>query len=277
MLVVSLNRPVATPRPWPVAHLRSVYGHPHKRRLNWLAMAAIQIKDEPEFRSLLNGLAQDVVDAHIHWDMWRYLTGLLTRWPDVQIEAATFWYYTRSSHLRTSLASLARAFDQDQRSLHLKSWLVTIREHQHLFAADAFERRLSNDPFAKWLLEEVKELDLATLSSDIESCSDTESDVKALFIYRSNVLAHRGAKLAKQGSSVQQPKLDIEQIERLLDRAKIILNRYSLLFNASAYSMRPVGHDDVEHVFRRTQRDIENERQKIDEQVSTLRSNLDGP
>jgi AbiU2 len=235
-----------------------------------LTTGPIKVKDESEFRSLLEGLAQDVVDAHIHWNMWKSLTDLLTQWPDVQVEASTFWHYTRSAHLRTALASLARAFDQEQRSLHLKNWLVTIGEQRHLFTIDAFARRLSDDPFAKWLLEDVKELDLDTLLSDIQSCSNYDPDVRTLFQYRSNVLAHRGAKLARQGPAAQQPQLDTEQIERLLDRAKTILNHYSLMFNASAYSMRPVGHDDVEHVFRRMQRDIDRTKKEIEAQAATL-------
>ncbi|WP_213298064.1 hypothetical protein [Paraburkholderia sacchari] len=235
-----------------------------------LTTSPIRITGESEFRSLLEGLAQDIVDAHIHWNMWKSLTDLLPQWADVQVEASTFWHYTRSAHLRTALASLARAFDQEQRSLHLKNWLVTIGEHRHLFTVDAFTRRISDDPFAKWLLEDVNELDMDALLSDIQSCSNYDPDVRALFQYRSNVLAHRGAKLAKQGSAAQQHQLDSERIERLLDRAKTILNRYSLLFNASAYSMRPVGHEDVEHVFHRMQRDINHTKLEIEAQIATL-------
>jgi len=192
-----------------------------------LAVATIKVNDESEFHSLLDGLAQDVVDAHIYWNLWKSLSDLLTRWPDVKIEASTFWHYTRTAHLRSALTSLARAFDQEGSALHLKSWLVTIREHQSLFTKDAFERRLSNDPFAKWLLEDVKEPDIATLSADIDSSSKTDPDVLALVKYRGNVLAHRGANLAKQGTTAQQPQLNVDQIERLLERARTILNRYS--------------------------------------------------
>ncbi|MGG1945929.1 hypothetical protein AB1286_14100 [Trinickia sp. NRRL B-1857] len=242
-----------------------------------LTTSPIKITDELEFRSLLEGLAQDIVDAHIHWNMWKSLTDLVPQWADVQVEASTFWHYTRSAHLRTALASLARAFDQEQRSLHLKNWLVTIGEHRHLFTVDAFTRRLSDDPFAKWLLEDVKELDMEALLSDIQSCSKYDPDVRALFQFRSNVLAHRGAKLAKQGSAAEQPQLDTEQIERLLDRAQTILNRYSLLFNASTYSMRPIGHGDVEHVFRRMQRDIDRTKQEIEAQAATLQPKNEEP
>lgn len=97
---------------------------------------SIKLKDELQFRSLLDALAQDVVDAHIYWNMWKSLTELLPQWVDVQVEASTFWHYTRSAHLRTALASLSRAFDQEQRSLHLKNWLVAIGEHRHLFTVE---------------------------------------------------------------------------------------------------------------------------------------------
>ena len=77
-------------------------------------MAAIKVKDELEFRSLLEGLALDIVDAHIYWKLWKDIDELLKASPEVYTESLTFWYYTLNAHLRTALTSLARAFDQEE-------------------------------------------------------------------------------------------------------------------------------------------------------------------
>ncbi|WP_322101790.1 hypothetical protein [Paraburkholderia sp. J41] len=233
-------------------------------------MAAIKVKDESEFRSLLDGLSRDIVDAHIYWKLWKDIDELLKASPEVYNESSTFWYYTLNAYLRTALASLARAFDQEESSLHLKSWLITIREHQYLFTKSAFARRCSGDPFAKWLLKDAKEPDIAVLAADIGSCSMTDPDVSALYKYRSTVVAHRGAKLTKQGANAQFPNIDVELIERLLERASAILNRYSMLFNATAYGMTPVGHDDVKRVVRSVQRDLTDARERVEAQVAAL-------
>jgi len=98
----------------------------------------------------------------------------------------------------------------------------------------------------------------------------TDPDVSALYKYRSTVLAHRGAKLTKQGVNAQFPKIDVELVERLLERASTILNRYSLLFNATAYGMTPVGHDDVKRVIRSVQRDLTDAREHVEAQMAAL-------
>ena len=73
-----------------------------------------------------------------------------------------------------------------------------------------------------------------------------------------------------QGAAAKLPEINGELIERLLERASSILNRYGLLFNATAYGMTPVGHDDVERVFRSVQRDLRHARERVDAQVALL-------
>jgi hypothetical protein len=232
----------------------------------------ITVADDIEFNALIQALARDVVDAHIYWDQHNALLVQLEKWPDVQTEAWPFWHYTLQAHRRTSLASLARVFDQEQAALHLRSWLTSIREHLHLFGKDAVMKRRAGDPFAPWMRADAAVPSTVVLDQDIKSCSKSDPDVTALFVYRHNVLAHRGAKLSKQGESAKLPELFVEQIERLLARAHDILNRYSYLFDASFFSMTPLGHDAVERVFEGMQRDLDQSKADIASQVVTVES-----
>lgn len=235
-----------------------------------MASKTISVADDSEFNALIQALARDVVDAHIYWDQHNALLAQLEKWPDVQTEGWPFWYYTLQAHRRTALASLARAFDQEPSALHLRSWLTSIRKHLHLFGKDAVMKRRPADPFAQWMNADAAVPDLVVLDRDIKSCSKSDPDVAALFRYRHNVLAHRGAKLSKQGVAAKLPEIFVDQIERLLARAQKILNRYSYLFDASFFSMTPLGHDSVERVFEAMQRDLDQHKADIAAQVAAV-------
>jgi len=233
-------------------------------------MTAMKNCDELQFRALLAGLAQDVVDAHIYWNLWKGIQEKLKTSPEVYAESQTFWYYTLNAHLRTALASLAKAYDQGESSLHLRNWLDTIHANLHLFSKSAYERRLSGDPFAKWLLTDVREPDIDVLEADIKSCTKASKEVEALIKYRGGVLAHRGAKLAMNGENSKTPQLETESVELLLNRANEILNRYSILFMATAHSMTPVGHDDFRSIFHYMQSVLASDKEKINAQAASL-------
>lgn len=85
---------------------------------------AFKISDDVELGRLLEGLANDIVDAHVHYKMHNDLIEALRANPVVARESNTFWQMTISAHVRLSQAMLARAYDQEHQSLHLKSWLT---------------------------------------------------------------------------------------------------------------------------------------------------------
>jgi hypothetical protein len=224
-----------------------------------VAPKTISVADDTEFNALVQALARDVVDAHIYWGQHAALQAQLEKWPEVQAEGWAFWYYTLQAHQQTALTSLARVFDQEASSLHLRSWLISIRDHTHLFGKDAAKLRRPDDPFVQWLPEDSVP-DPIQLNQDIELCSMQDPDVKALIKYRHTVLAHRGAELSKQGTAAKLPELLYEQIERLLVRARDVLNRYNYMFDASFFGMTPLGHDSVERVFEGVQRDLDQQK-----------------
>ena len=226
---------------------------------------ALRDVKETEFAALLRGLAADVVDAHIHWGQMILLEEQIRARPHVSAQAHTFWHYTRLAHRQTALSCLARVFDQEHNSLHMHSFLEVIRDHLHLFSKEGITRRRPDDPFVKMMSPEDAKPDPEQLARDIDSCSTLDPEIKALNRFRNNLLAHRGAALTRQDDSEKLPPLLVKQVERLLDRAKTLLNRYNFMFDNSGYSMVPYGHGDLVKVFDAVERDLN--RQKAEAEV----------
>lgn len=222
---------------------------------------------EEQFESLFMALARDVVDAHIFWGQARALAAQLEQWPEVYTEGEAFWIYALQAHRCTALSCLGRVFDQEPSALHLRSLLLLTRDHPQYFGKEAAARRQPDDPFAQWLPDDAVPPSHDQVTSDLAQCEMSDPDVKALSIYRHKVVAHRDTKISMKASSCDLPSLQDEQIERLLHRAKTLLNRYSYKRDASCFGMTPLGHDAVEKVFKRVQRDLDHDRQELDIQM----------
>jgi len=223
----------------------------------------ISISDAAEFKQLLNALSNDVVDAHIHYQMYEELVEAIEKHPLVVRQSNTFWTFTLQAHLNSSVYALFRAYDQDTRSLHLRSWVATIQDNLHLFDEESFRERLKDNPYVASLAQESRKPDAAILADDIAACSNSDPIVKRLTVYRSSRIAHRNAKaLLTPGDIGEKFGLTFDDIRTLLQRAKTIVNRYCYLFDASIYSTRVVGHDDFEYIFKCVEEKVEEVRRQ---------------
>jgi hypothetical protein len=211
----------------------------------------IKIKDGDEFKRLLNGLSNDIVDAHIHHKMRKDLLKEANKYPLVFSQSNTFWSTTLRAHHLASFSLLSKAYDTDDKSLHLFSWLQTIKENRQLFEEKSFRERLKDNPFVDSLAKDSRVPDMLLLDADIRSCSMTDPMVKALFINRSNSLAHRNAKNTANAIDIADSyPISWDDFETLLARALTILNRYSSLFEAATYSTNAIGSQDYGYIFK---------------------------
>jgi len=211
----------------------------------------INIKDAAEFEQLLKALANDVVDAHIHYQMYEDLIKSIDKHPTVVHQSNTFWTFTLQAHLNSCVYALFRAYDQDTRALHLRSWLMTIQENLYLFDEESFRERLKDNPYVASLAQGSCKPDAAMLAHDITTCESTDLVVKKLTMYRSNRIAHRNAKALLSPSDIgERFGLTFDDIRTLLERAKTIVNKYSYMFSASFYSTKVVGRDDFNYIFK---------------------------
>jgi HEPN superfamily AbiU2-like protein len=218
----------------------------------------ISIKDSADFERLLKGLSDDVVDAHIHYHLYQDLIEAISKHPLVVQQSNVFWTFTLQAHLSSSIYALFRAYDQDTKSLHLRSWLTTIQANLHLFDEAAFRDRLKDNPHVANLAKDSRMPDAAMLAGDIGSCSSSDPIVKRLVAYRGSRIAHRNAKSLITARNVADGEgLTFEDVKTLLERAITILNRYSYLFSASFYSTKVVGRDDYEYIFQSVEEKVE--------------------
>ncbi len=225
----------------------------------------IPFSNENEFKRLLEGLASDIVDAHIHYNLYKNLKSSLEKFPLVAAQSNTFWVTTLKSHLSLSLFMLTKAYDQNSNALHLLSFLQTIKANPTLFEEANFRERKKDNPFVDSLANESRIPDLTSLDGDISLCSDSDPLVRILIAHRGNALAHRNAKNTARGKSISEIyPLSWEDFEALLARAIEVLNKYSQLFEASTYSTRPIGADDYRYIFECVNSAVEQSRRQSD-------------
>ena len=227
----------------------------------------IPVKSSEEFSRLIEALSRDIVDAQIHYKMFRDLHAALKEKPIVEAQSRTFWSLTLAAHLERTLNLLCRVYDQNSKALHLYSWLLTIREKIDLFDEDNFRERLKDNPYVNSLASDSRKPDQKTLEEDIQLCSSTNDLVKTLLIHRGNRVAHRNASdVIKDKKIGDKYPLTYGDVETLLKRATTILNRYSNLFSANTYSTQMIGHDDFNYIIKCVEEKVQqsrNERKKL--------------
>lgn len=209
----------------------------------------VRIQDAQEFQGLLESLAGDVVDAHIHFRLYRDLSDALRKHRNVVAQSEAFWSLTLQAHLHACVHRLCIVFDQEKSSLHLRSWLVTIKENLHIFDEENFRERLRDNPFVENLAKDPRRPDEADLDKDIALCTVEDPLVKTLTIHRGSKVAHRSAKnvVAEKDVGDSHP-LTFDDVEALLERSIGLLNKYSQLFASNTYSTQIIGHDDYKYV-----------------------------
>jgi hypothetical protein len=218
----------------------------------------IKVKNSTEFDNLLRALADDIVLAHIHYQLYKDLRQALSDHPSVVHQSNTFWQLTLNAHINTSSLALSRAYDQEKDSLHLHGWLLTIRKHLHLFDQDAFRQRLKSNPFVESLAQLPRKPDSRVLEEDIQRCSSKDPLVKTLRNLRGKAIAHRSASLTiTQKNIYADYPFTFGDYEELLARAIAILNRYCRLFAAVTYSTNMIGLDDYQFIFKSVEEKIQ--------------------
>lgn len=211
----------------------------------------IVVTDSAEFKRLINALSLDIVDAHIHYQLFKDLNQSLQDHPLVASQSKTFWSFTLQAHFNTTIYILCRIYDQNETSLHLRSWLITIKENLHLFDENQFRERLKNNLFVDSLAQHPRKPDPRTLDEDIRLCSNEDALVRTLTVRRGSGIAHKNAKLIVADRNIgDNYPLTYANIDTLLDRAIKILNRYTELFSADVYSTSVSGDKDFQYIFK---------------------------
>lgn len=212
---------------------------------------AFKVSDDVEMKRLVDGLAHDIIDAHIHYKMHNDLIEALKASPVALRESNTFWNLTISAHIRLSQTALTRAYDQEHQALHLRSWLTLIGDNLEMFSEENFRKRMKDNPYVESLAATYRVPDPVQLAADIALCSSNDPLVNILVRHRSAEGAHRSGKLTAKGERISYScPLTYDDFETLLNRALEILHRYTVLFLEASYSTNVIGRHDYKAIIQ---------------------------
>lgn len=162
----------------------------------------IQFKTDEEFQRLLASLAQELVDANIHWRLLSDLRKNIEVFSTEYNQSVAFWTLTFQAHLDATIFRLIRVYDDHSSSLSLKNLLDTISDNIDIFETERFRERLKDNPFVESLSEGTRKPDTEQLKQDIAFASNNNLVVNKLTIWRNNLFAHKSAGNAVKGYSV---------------------------------------------------------------------------
>lgn len=228
----------------------------------------LKITNAEEFGALLDGLADDIVYANIHFRLYQDLNESIAEYCIELNESLTFWRLTVPAQLDAALIRLYRVFDSHQSALSLSTWLATIVCHLKIFDTPNFKERLSDNPFVESLASENRRPSKDQLDKDSALVSASDPLVKKLLRWRNNVGAHRSPLETISPNSAAGPPLEFDVIKALLERAHELLDRYSGLFQAVTYATSMVGADDYKYVLKSIRASMTESKRKVDEEVA---------
>lgn len=246
--------------------------YPKSRLLRHVQAFRKRPLDSPRLKEAMSPLCgEDLVHASVHYRLHRDLHDSVQEYELEFNESNTFWSLTFNAHFEACLFRLCRAYDQNEKSLHLRNWLKIIQENLYLFETGAFKTRLKHNPFVESLVSSAKKPDQVQLRSDIVFASNQNLLVKKLTLLRNNLIAHKRVKLFFRNRDFWlEQSLKYQEIESLLENGIAILNRYSVLFEASSYSTQMVGHDDYRNVLASIRASRERNEAEIEDEIRRI-------
>lgn len=178
------------------------------------------MQDKEQLKRLIDALDNDIHNGLFHFELYRDL-----READYDVEMSqsrAFWCLTIAAHLKASLGSLYRAYDQSSHEgvLSLPTLLNTARNHTDWFESTPDLNEIERD------------LDRITCDSDIDE-------------FRTKVYAHR--EVENVANAVPTHDFASSKIEKMFKTAAELINKYNRLFQGTT-SGKLVGADDYQHV-----------------------------
>jgi hypothetical protein len=211
----------------------------------------IPIRNSQELAGLLKALVDDIRTCHDYYRLYRKLHEALKEFDTEFHQSPAFWSLTFQSLGDAAILRLCRVYDQHKSANHLHGLLLTIQANPELFDEAHFRERLQDNPAVDYLAKHGTSPKPDDLEKDLKLTSDDDPDVLLLYKWRGAVVAHRNAKMAKGTNTwADENPLSWAVIEKLIDRAFEIFNKYSVLFSAASYSTMLIGEDDYKDLLQ---------------------------
>lgn len=185
-------------------------------------------------------LHDELFNAKAHFDIFM---GLREQWNEHIREiqnSPAFWHLTVKSHIDAAVSHLCRAYDSNERGLHLSSFLETVEENVALFCEGEFRKRHAGRAGLDGLAKYCRTVSLSDLAMHKDHCSKSDPLVALLRRWRNNRIAHfnHDEALSLKPPMHKTDPLLFEHIKTLIERGLDIVNHYSGLLDANTYSNR---------------------------------------
>jgi len=190
-----------------------------------------------ELLKQINMLQKELFAADVQYDLQVGLRKAVSDYEKAFRLSPLFWNYTLDAHFGMVVLRLCRIYDADENTMSLPRFLKTLELNGDLFNESAFRERNHDSPNLERLAAYPRSLDLKQLAEDKKHCSPTNSNVKHLFIWRNNILAHLNYKAAID-NPVQFNKrypLYFRDINILINDGFLIVNKYAETFGAAVF------------------------------------------
>ncbi len=186
---------------------------------------------EQRLGRLFDAVAQDIVDATHHYRLYCDLVDAVDEFKVEMNQSLAFWRLTLNAHVHSFHSCLFRAYDQHAKALSLHTLLKEVRRQPELFG--------SSPPT------------IADVEQDLDLVTSADPLVKRLVSYRCNLFAHRNTdNVVEELRREERFGLTCDDLDKLLDRAVTILNKYDHAFRRTTWRAKIVGHDDFRQVLK---------------------------
>jgi hypothetical protein len=219
----------------------------------------IRICNHFELQSLMEKLANEVVDASIYWRLHKRVQVMAELFRREVTQSEAFWSTAQQALLDATVFRLCKVYDDYRGALNLKNLLETIRDNAAYFDPACFRERMTTNSNVEELASQDRMPKPQLLAEDLAYVqADTNPLVKLLQNARNNLYAHHSARdvITQADLSVKYP-MTKGQVDELLERAHEIVNRYSHLYFSTTFSRQLVGEEDYKGVFESLRRDLQ--------------------
>lgn len=205
--------------------------------------------DAKEFSRRLSALAQDIIDAHVHYKLWRELQKQQKDNPAIMAQSPAFWRLTMRAHLNSCLYHLSRVYVAERFCMSISMLLAAIKEDEKQFGRKGGVAGAG--PLVECLVKGSKPLDGALLNEDMKLCAVSDVLVRKLIATRAKGFSKIGTKVGVSPKRDEEALLlGFRDIDMLLARALTVFRHYSSQFEVTSQSGKVIANDDYKNLFR---------------------------
>jgi hypothetical protein len=197
-----------------------------------------------EFENMTGKLVSELQSAYMHFEIYKEIKMQISEHSKEMNKSKHFWSLTMNAHLESTRSILGRIYDQNEKNLGIKSWLLEFKNN-HL--KKEFFESIEIDKFNRVPLKN------GDIKNDLKSISLEDDKVNVLYKrHRHTEIAHMSLSNAKKGVSYfKDYPLSVTDIQELIDRVAILINKYSSHHSGVNYAMTTLNNQDYKYIFER--------------------------